>query len=90
MYCFILQILILGIFKEVSTDIDTDFQYPKFDTNLLMFPVVFSIIDSWFCKFNNYVPFISLQTSILRLRRLDQNNVLFGANMSKKVWKKPV
>ena len=63
-----------GTFHRGSTDIDTDAQYPKFNTNMLVFPVFFSIIILWLCKFNNYVPFISLETSIVRLRRLDKNN----------------
>ena len=60
-----------GTFCRGSTGIDTDAQYPKFDTSVLVFPVFYSIIILWLCKFNNFVPFISLETSILRLRRLD-------------------
>ena len=32
-----------GTFYEGSTDIDTDAQYPKFNTDILVFPVFFSI-----------------------------------------------
>ena len=32
-----------GTFYGGSTDIDTDAQYPKFDTDILVFPVFYSI-----------------------------------------------
>ena len=32
-----------GTFYGGSTDIDTDAQYPKFNTDILVFPVFFSI-----------------------------------------------
>ena len=40
---FILQILLLGTFYGGSTDINTDVQYPKFNTDILVFPVFYSI-----------------------------------------------
>ena len=42
-YRFILQILILELFNGESTDIDVDAQYPKFNTNIRVFPVFYSI-----------------------------------------------
>ena len=32
-----------GTFYKISTDISTDAQYPKFDTDILVFPVFYSI-----------------------------------------------
>ena len=37
-----------GTFYGGSTDIDTDAQYPKFNTDILVFPVFSSIIISCF------------------------------------------
>ena len=37
-----------GIFYGGSTDIDTDAQYPKFNTDILVFPVFYSISISNF------------------------------------------
>ena len=50
---------------------DTDAQYPKFNTNILIFLVFSCAIILRLYKFNNYVPFISFETSIVKLRRLD-------------------
>ena len=48
-----------GTFYGGSTDIDTDAQYPKFNTEILVFPVFYSIsilclkplIDSYYLRF---------------------------------------
>ena len=37
-----------GTFYGGSTDIDTDAQYPKFDTDILVLPVFYSISTSCF------------------------------------------
>ena len=57
-YCFFPPNSDTGTFYGCSTDIDTDAQYPKFDTEILVFPVFYSIsilffnpiIDSYYLR----------------------------------------